>query len=179
VNRLLLLIPLFFSVSAEAQPQVVNFKELQQFLPQGNLGTYVRGKTDGETSTMMGFTTSWSQVTYSSSSDSCRCTVSIKITDMLNIPSYMSIAPSTSGSSGLQVVSGYRKTVVYNNLSVVETFDSTSHQAKLQVTLATRFLVEIIGEGISNPMTLYSFLDKTDLDGLKRIAQGGTSNQRK
>lgn len=82
----------FFSVfllsaPAIAQPQIVDFKQLQQFLPQGRFGDYLPDKPTGETSTMMGFFTSWAQVDYRSPTDST--ILSAKITDLLNIPNYM------------------------------------------------------------------------------------------
>ena len=177
MNKLPVFVFIFFSISAAAQQQVVHFKDLQQFLPQGEFLNYVRGKADGETSSMMGFTTSWAQVTYSSMPDSNKGTVSIKITDMMNIPSYMSVPPSALNSSSRSTGSGYKRTLNYNNLNVLETYDSTSHQAKLQITLATRFLIEISGAGIIDPGILYSFLDKTDVEGLKKIADNGANNR--
>jgi hypothetical protein len=128
---------------------------------------------------MMGFTTSWAQVTYSSTPDSSKSTVSIKVTDMLNIPSYMSVAPSPSANQEHSVELGYKRTVSYNNLNVFETYDSASHQAKLQLTIATRFLIEVSGEVITDPSQLFSFLDRTDIQSLKRIAETGTTNQGK
>jgi len=178
VNRLLIFIFSLYSLSAAAQPQIVNFRELQQFLPQANFQDYIRGKTDGETSTMMGFTTSWASVIYSSHPDSNKAMISIKITDMLNIPSYMSIPPSSSTSPNQATGTGYRKTVSYGGLSVIETYDSTLHQAKLQLTVATRFLVEINGDSVADSSVLYSFLGKTDIDGLRKIAAGGAGGQK-
>ncbi len=171
MNRLLLFTSLFFSASLSAQPQVVDFKQLEQFLPKEEFANYSRGKIDGETSTMMGFTTSWAQVQYSSIGDSNKNTISIKITDMLNISSYMSIKPSTSGNPDTSAGSEHRRTLDYKNMSVIETYDTTLHQAKLQVSLATRFLIEISGDGVADSGALYPFLDKTDTDGLKAIAR--------
>lgn len=176
MNKSLFFVSLLLSVSAAAQPQVLGFKELQQFLPRGDFQNYARGKMDGETSSMMGFATSWAQVRYSSSSDSNKCTVSIKITDMLNIPSYMSLPPSPAEDPARPTGSEHKKTVSYDSMNVIETYDSTSHQAKLQVTLATRFLIEINGEGLVGASVLYLFFDKIAIEGLKKIAQAGTNN---
>lgn len=49
----------------------------------------------------------------------------------------------------------------------METYDSTTHQAKLQAYFANRFLLEIIGEHISDVNILYGILDKINLDGLR------------
>lgn len=174
-----ILVSFLVPLSAMAQPQVENFKELQRFLPQGDVQNYTRGKTDGETSTMMGFVTSWAQVAYLSSADSSGGTVYVKITDMLNIPSYMSIPLSPPEKSDSSTVSGYRKTVVHNNMSVFETYDSTSRQAKLQLALATRFLIEINGSDVRSPEVLYAFLDRIDVDSLEKITQTGTGGQGK
>jgi len=176
---LVFFVSFLFSISAAAQPQVVDFMELQKFLPQGDIQNYVRGRMDGETSTTLGFVTSWAQVTYSSSSDSNRGTISIKISDLLNIPSYMSITPSPDGNSNLSTETGYKKTVNYNNMNVFEIYDSTAHQAKLQFTLAKRFLVEISGNGVTNTGVLYAFLDKTDIAGLEKVAQTGSGGKEK
>jgi hypothetical protein len=177
VNLLTFFIFLLVSLSAAAQPQVVNFKQLQQSLPQGDIQNYTRGRTYGETSTMMGFVTSWAQVTYLSSADSNSGTISVKITDMLNISSYMSIPLSPQGNSNPSTVSGYKNTVSHNNMNVLETYDSTSRQAKLQLTLATRFLIEINGSGVTSPGVLYLFLDRVDVDSLEKIAQTAAGSQ--
>ena len=154
-------------VSAMAQPQVVSFKKLQQFLPQDSLGKYLPDKPTGETSTMMGFSTSWARVNYRSTIDSS--VLSTKITDLLNIPSYMSIVPSMNGDSVHSAPSGYEKLVSYRDLKVVETYDSVNHQVKLQTYYANRFLLEINGTGISNPSILYELLDKINFEGLKGL----------
>jgi len=173
LKKLPFVILLFLSVSTAARQQIVDFKVLERFLPQNDFASFIRGTVDGETSTMMGFTTSWAQVSYSSEPDSNKGTVSVKITDMLNIPSYMSIPPSSMKTSR-PAVSSYKKTTSYDSLTVLETYDSTTHQGKLQITLATRFLIEITGEGIGGPEILYSFLGRTDIDSLKKAALAGT-----
>lgn len=161
---------LFTVLSAMAQPQVVNFKQLQQFLPQGNFGNYLPEKPSGETSTMMGFSTSWAQVDYRSLTDSSA--MSVKITDLLNIPSYMSVAPSMNSDTLRATPVGYEKIVMYKNLKIMETYDSTSHQAKLQAYFANRFLLELNGRGISKPEILYGLLDKINFDGLSKSITG-------
>ena len=167
---------MIFFLSAAVLHQVVDFKDLQQFLPQGELDGYVRGKMSGETSTIMGFTSSWAEVAYSARTDKNRAGISIKITDMLNIPSYMSIPISPSDSSNHQMLSAHKNTVVHKKMSVFETSDSTLHQARLQTAVATRFLIEINGNGISLADSLYPFLDSTDVEGLKKIAETGGIN---
>lgn len=170
-------VPLF-SIVALAQPQVVSFKDLEQLLPQVDFPNFTRGKPTGETSTMMGFSTSWAQVTYRAATDSVDGKVSVKITDMLNIPSYMSIASAVNTELDHETGTGYEKTVAYKDMKVLETYDSTSREAKLQLTLMSRFLIEISAEGIDDPKTLYEFLDKTDLEGLRRIAQPAGSTKK-
>jgi len=155
------------ALPAIAQPQIVNFKQLEQFLPQSDFGNYSPGKPTGETSTMMGFSTSWAQVDYRSSSDSSA--LSSKITDLLNIPSYMSMVPSMEGDTLRSTPTGFEKLVTYKDLKVMETFDSTTHQTKLQAYFAGRFLLEVNGQGITDPHILYELLDKINFDGLKAL----------
>jgi len=166
------------AVPVVAQPQIVNFKQLQQFLPQGDTQGYAAGKLTGETSTMMGFNASWAQITYTAASDSVSGTISIKITDMLNIPSYMPVPSPTNGDVSRMTPTGYERTIVYRDLRVHEIYDSAAHQAKLQSSLAERFLVEITGDGIAGPKALYGFLDKVDLDGLRKVAQTAGAQHR-
>ncbi|MFZ1081836.1 MAG: hypothetical protein WAO19_07915 [Candidatus Kryptoniota bacterium] len=166
-----------FSLSAIAQPQVVNFKQLQQFLPQGNFGNYSAEQPTGETSTMMGFSTSWAQVNYHSSTDSSA--VSARITDLLNIPSYMSIAPPVNSDSIRSTPVGYEKTVMYKDLKIMETYHGTTHRAKLQSYFANRFLLEINGENVSDTNVLYGLLDKINLDGLRALIQPSQINNGK
>ncbi|MCL4511999.1 MAG: hypothetical protein M1470_13145 [Bacteroidetes bacterium] len=173
-NRLSYFLVLLFSSAAAAQPQIIHFKQLQQFLPQGDYETYTCGKPTGETASMMGFSTSWAQVIYRYSTDSISSTISVKITDMLNIPSYMSV----SGDVDKETETGYEKTVLYKNIKVLETFDSTSQEAKLQLPFADRFLIEITGNNIPGTKSLYGLLDKTNLEGLdKSIPPAGSQKK--
>lgn len=162
---------LFFSASAVAQPQVYNFKQLQPFLPEGDFGAYKRGNPTGETSSMMGFSTSWAQVVYHLDSNGVTRTMSVKITDMLSIPTYLSLFNDVDK----RTATGYERTVIYKRIRILETYDSASHDGKLQFPLAKRFLVELTGSGIESTVPLYEMLDKMDLEGLARLAQQSES----
>lgn len=167
IRRLSFLLVVLFSVPVLAQPQVYHFKELQRFLPEGDFGAYKRGKPVGETSSMMGFSTSWAQVVYRLDTDTSRSSISVKITDMLSIPSYMSI----SGDIDKETETGYEKTVLYKTIRVLETYDSSTKEGKLQLPVARRFLVEISGTGIESTKPLYGLLDRVDLHGLEKLGQ--------
>ncbi len=145
-----------------AQLQIVQFKDLEEFLPQGDYETFTRGKPTGETSSMMGFATSWAQVGYVSAEDSTGEAISVKITDMVNLPSYVSMAVDVDKKTD----TGYERTVLYDGFRVLEVYDSVSHQGKLQAPVANRFLVEISGTGIGNTQALFGLLEKTNLAGL-------------
>lgn len=167
--RSVLFIVLLPAVPSFAQPQVLNFRQLEQFLPQGNFGNYEAEQPTGETSTMMGFSTSWAQVEHRSPADSSA--VFSRITDLLNIPSYLSMIPSLNGDSVRSTPAGYEKRISYKGLNVIETYDSITHQAKLETFFANRFLLEITGAGINNPSILYELLDKVNLDGLRELGK--------
>jgi hypothetical protein len=173
--RYSLLTVFFLYASGFAQPQIVNFKQLQQFLPKDNVGHCIPGTPTGETSTMMGFSTSWAQVEYRCQEDSG--IISIKITDLLNIPSYMSAASSVNADTIRTTPVGYERVTSYKNLKVVETYDSVSQQGKLQAYFANRFLFEINGKKINRTDILYAFLDKINLDGLRAISQDSKNNK--
>lgn len=158
---------LLFSVPAFAQPQVYQFKELQRFLPEGDFENYSRGKPTGETSSMMGFSTSWAQVVYRLSTDTSRSSISVKITDMISIPSYMNV----TGDIDKETETGYERTVLYKDIRILETFDSVSRMAKLQLPVASRFLVEVTGSGLESTKSLFDILGKTDIEGLIKLAQ--------
>lgn len=158
---------LAFPAILRAQFQIVHFRALEEYLPMGDYETYVRGKPTGETSSMMGFATSWAQVSYISSGDSTKGTISVKITDMLNLPSYASMMGDVDKKSE----TGYERTVFYDGLKVLESFDSVSHQGKLQFPVSNRFLVEISGNGILGTQPLYGLLDKTNIAGLVKLVQ--------
>ncbi|HEY9165651.1 MAG TPA: hypothetical protein VIS48_05765 [Candidatus Kryptonia bacterium] len=166
-NSLLFLI--FVSVNALAQPQIINFRELQQFLPQADYEVYKRARPTGETSSMMGFSSSWAQVNYIYTTDSSVSSISVKITDMLNLPSYMSISPTISGDMDRETETGYERTTMHKDTKVLESYDTVAHQGKLQFLVARRFLVEITGMFISNTKPLYALFDMIDLDGLRKI----------
>ncbi len=158
---------LLFTVAASAQPQVYHFKELQRLLPEGDFGPYKRGKPTGETSSMMGFATSWAQVIYRADTDTSRSTISVKITDMLSIPSYMYVASDVDK----ETPTGYEKTVLYDGIRVLETYDSTSEEGKLQLPVASRFLVEVTGSGIKSTTPLYNLLDRINLQSLEKLGK--------
>lgn len=162
---------LLFSVPVLAQPQVYYYKELQRLLPEGDFGAYKRGRPTGETSSMMGFATSWAQVIYRSDSGTSRSSISVKITDMVSIPTYMSM----SGDIDKETETGYKKTVVYKTIRVLEIYDSSTGEGKLQLPVANRFLVEITGSGIESTRPLYGLLDKLNLDGLQKLGRQAQS----
>ncbi len=160
------LIVLSMSAVALAQPHIVSYTTLEEFLPQQNFGSYLRGKPTGETSSMMGFFTSWAEVTYASSVDSGETMISVKITDMLNLPSFSRILPNINKN----IPDGYEKTVQYKGRKILEAEDTTRHTQRLQFPLAGRFLVDISGNGDQNMSQLFGLLDMTDLDGLKKLS---------
>ena len=151
-----------------AQPQMIGFKQLQQYLPQGEVGGFKHVKSSGETSTMMGFSTSWAQTDYADSVNVS--TASVKITDMVNLPSYMSMSPSITGDVDKETPTGYEKTVMYQGVRVLENFDSLSHQAKLQTLVAKRFLLEISAANVVGVRPLYQILDQTDISALEKLS---------
>ena len=166
-GNLSLMLLLLFVASALAQPQVYHFKQLEPFLPEGDFGAYKRGKPTGETSSMMGFATSWAQVIYRADTDTSRSTISVKITDMLSIPSYMYVASDVDK----ETETGYEKTVLYNGIRVLETYDSTSEEGKLQLPVENRFLVEVTGTGMKSTTLLYNLLDRLNLQALEKLGQ--------
>lgn len=166
-NYLLVILILISPAVVLAQVQIVQFKDLEEFLPQGDYGTYTRGNPTGETSSMMGFATSWAQVGYFSAEGSTGGTISVKITDMVNLPSYV----STTDDTDKKTETGYERTVFYNGFRVLEIYDSLSHQGKLQAPVANRFLVEISGTGIGNTQALFGLLEKTNLVGLVTLVR--------
>ncbi len=166
------LIYLLFPVALAAQPQIYNFSRLQEFLPKASYAGYVLGKPTGETSSMMGFSTSWAQMTYWSDSASIPGSISIRITDMLKIPIYM----SATGNVDKETETGYERTVYYNGIRVLETFDSTSATGKLQFPVAGRFFIEASGSGIQDTRILYALLDSTDIAGLEELGRSTESH---
>ncbi len=168
-----LILVLFFPAILRAQFQIIHFKDLEEYLPKDDYETYVRGKPTGETSSMMGFATSWAQVNYVVPADSSNGRISVKITDMLNLPSYVSML----GDVDKKTENGYERTVFYDGLKVLESFDGVDRQGKLQFPVANRFLIEITGYDILNTRPLYGLLDRTDIAGLVNLV--GSAGGRK
>lgn len=171
IRNFLFIMVLFAAVSAVAQPQVYNFKELQRFLPEGDFGAYRPGSPTGETSSMMGFSTSWAQIIYRLDTNKVTSTISVKITDMLSIPSYLSLFNDIDK----ETATGYERTVFYKTIRILETFNSASHDGKLQFPIGRRFLVELTGTGIDSTAILYEMLDRMNLEGLARLTQPSES----
>lgn len=171
VKSFLFLLMLLLSAPVAAQQQVYHFKELQKLLPEGEYGSYKRSKPTGETSSMMGFATSWAQVVYRLDTDTARSTISVKITDMVSIPSYM----SNTVDMDRETATGFERTVVYKGIRLLETYDSSSETGKLQMPVANRFLVEVTGSGLRDVVPLYDLLDRVPLVDLERLGQSAGS----
>lgn len=165
------LFALSFVLRLNTNAQVIDFRKLELSLPQDTLvDNYRRSKPTGETASMMGFSTSWAQVRYGVNADSSNSHISFRISDMINLPSFLILA--LTGNVDKKTKTGYERTVEYRSLRLLETYDSLSKSAKLEMPIAGRFLVQITGDGVSDIKTLYHFLEIADIDRLERLALG-------
>lgn len=160
----------FLAATAVAQQKPVHFKQLQQFLPKIDLAGFTRGKPGGQTSTAMGMSTSEATVEYTKGDE----TMEIKISDIAGIP----FAAAGAAMLGMteyenQTENGYEKSVKIQGYPGTEKVDNGEYKsAEISLFVASRFMVEVKGSGMSDVATLRKLVDSMNLAELaKQTAQ--------
>ncbi len=157
-----------------AQPKVVHFKKLQEFLPAKEISGFKRNKPIGSTQSAMGMTTSEASVRFvkpAADENSSEQTIEIKITDMILIP-YAAWAMSMNQSEyENETEDGYEKSVTikekYKGIEKASTGDYKS--CSLDFVTGTRFHVEIQANGFADAKMLMTLVESMNLTKLEQL----------
>jgi hypothetical protein len=159
--------------TGQTQQKVVNFKRLQEFLPQIDLPGFTKGKPAGQTSTAMGMATSEASLRYEKTEKDETISVEVQIEDTAGIPfagAGMSMLGMTEFEN--QTENGYEKSVKIQGFPGTEKMDNGEYKlAEINLVVASRFMVNIKGDGTSDVASLRKLVDSMNLAELAKLAQ--------
>lgn len=157
-----------------AQQKVVNFKKLQEFLPKINLPGFTKGKPGGQTSTVLGMSTSEATLSYEKSGGDNPPTIEVKISDMTGVP-FGQMGASMMGATEFEneTETGYEKSVKIQGFPGTEKVDNSEDGKSAQVMLFVggRFMIELNSSGTSDIALIHKLLDAMPLAGLTKVTQ--------
>jgi hypothetical protein len=186
ILKSLILVIMIVTIS-EAQPKVVSFKKIREFLPTIELKGFERSKPEGRTQTAMGFSTSEATVRYLSTnavendstakdtsninnSSQKRIEIVVKISDMIAIPG------ATLGLSYMQdfvneTDDAYEKTVlIHKTFKGKETgTNGNIKSCNLEFVVRNRFLINVEVHGSDNRQLIYALVDTMRLQELEKL----------
>ncbi len=161
------------TMTAQAkQKPVVNFKKLQEFLPQVEIPGYKIGKPQGSTSSALGMSTSEASLRYEKPAGDDTWTIEVEIQDMAGIP-FAGLGASMLGATEFenQTENGYEKSVKvqgFPGTEKVETGESKS--AEINLTVASRFMIKVSSYGSGEVAILHKLLEGMKLAELAKLA---------
>jgi hypothetical protein len=157
-----------------AQQKAVNFKKLQEYLPKIDLPGYAKGKPGGESSTVMGMSTSEATLSYTQSASDNPASIEVKISDMAGVP-YGTLGASLMGATEYenQTETGYEKSIKIQGYPGTESVENSEDSKTTRITLVVggRFMVELSGEGTSDVSLLRKLIDSMNLGELAKVTQ--------
>ena len=167
--------------TAAQQATVVNFKTLQQFLPSVALPSYTRQRPTGQTSSMMGVSTSEAAVVYErparETDTTGTPTITVTITDNAGNPfvgAFAAMGNALVSDVNEETQDGYRKTVtVQSRFKAMEEVTSTPDSKSCKITLfvGNRFMLVLEGANTDAIASLRTLLGAMKLDQLERAGQ--------
>ena len=158
-----------FAGPAMAQ-EIVNFKQMQEFLPKADLAGYTKGKPGGETTKAMGMASSQATLRYEKSDEAA---IVITISDTAGV----AMAAMGLGMIGMmeyenETENGYDKSVKVQGFPGTEKVErGESPSADIMVVVAKRFMVELKCEGCDDIANLKKLVESMDLAGLAKLAK--------
>jgi len=166
---LLSLLCVAFVGTAVAQ-NVVNFKQLQGFMPKADLAGYTKGKPGGSTSSAMGMSSSEATLNYEKSGGG---TIEVKISDTAGVPmAAMGLSMMGMTEYENETENGYDKTIKVQGFPGTEKVDrSESKSAEISVVVAKRFMVELRCVDCDDIASLKKLVEGMDLAGLAKLAK--------
>jgi len=160
--------------SLPAQQKAVNFKKLQEFLPKIDLPGFTKGKPGGQTSTVLGMSTSEATLSYEKSGGEYPPTIEVKISDIAGVP-FGQMGAQMAGATEFEneTETGYEKSVKIQGFPGTEKVDNSEEGKSAQVILfvGSRFMIELTSSGTSDVALLHKLLDAMPLGELAKLAQ--------
>ena len=159
--------------AVQTQQKAVSFKKLQEFLPKIDLSGFTRGKPTGESSTVMGMSTSEATVTYEGKGDEDELpTIEVKISDMAGVPfAQLGMSMITGQEFENETENGYEKSVKIQGCPGLERVETNeeSKEAHLQLLVGNRFMVEFEGRGTNDIALIRKLVDSMNLGDLAKL----------
>jgi hypothetical protein len=155
-----------------AQPQIVRFKKLQEFLPAKDVPGFKRNKPTGSTQTAMGMTTSEAAVRYvkAGTDTTSEQSIEIKIADMALMPFAAWAMMYQQQDYEKETEEGFERTLwvktKYKGIEKSQTGDSKS--CALNFGVGNRFNVSMEASGFSDSKILIDLAESMDLDTLSK-----------
>ena len=165
----MVLLGVAFAATAVAQ-NVVNFKQLQGFLPKADLAGYTKGKPGGETTSVMGMSSSEATLNYEKSAGG---TIEVKIADTAGVP----MAALGMGMIGMteyenETENGYDKSIKVQGFPGTEKVERGEYKsAEISIVVAKRFMVELKCVDCDDIANLKKLVEGMDLGGLAKLAK--------
>jgi hypothetical protein len=157
------------TVIGQAKQATVNFKDLQKFLPTVDLSGFTKGKPGGQTSTMLGMSSSEATLMYRKGDEN----IEVKITDMAGVP-FASMGAAIIGATEFenQTENGYEKSIKIQGFGGSEKVETGEYKsAEINVFVAKRFVVNLQARGIGDAALLHKLIDGMNLGDLAKLAQ--------
>jgi hypothetical protein len=164
----------FSTGEAQQAQKTVHFKKLQEILPKIDLPGFTKGKPGGETSSVMGMSTSEATLTYEKSGGDDPPTIEVKIADTAGIP-FAQMGAQMIGTIEFENENetGYEKSVKVQGFPGTEKVDNSEDgkSAEILLFVGGRFTVELQARGTSEAALLHKLLDSMKLGDLAKLAQ--------
>ncbi len=158
-----------FAMTTMAQ-EIVNFKQLQGFLPKADLAGYTKGKPGGGTSKAMGMATSEASLNYEKSGGG---TIEIRIQDTAGVPmAAMGLSMIGMTEYENETENGYDKTIKVQGFPGTEKVERGEYKsAEISVVVAKRFMVELKCVDCDDIANLKKLVEGMDLGGLAKLGK--------
>jgi hypothetical protein len=153
----------------QAQQATVNFKDLQKFLPTVDLSGFTKGKPGGQTSKMMGMSTSEATLMYRKGDEE----IEVKISDTAGVP-FASMGAAMMGAAEFenQTENGYEKSIKIQGFGGTEKVENGEYKsAEINLFVGKRFIINLQARGIGDAALLHKLIDGMNLGELAKLAQ--------
>jgi len=175
---ILLAFTLVFAVLSASEAQeakkTVHFKKLQEYLPKIDLPGFTKGKPGGESSAVMGMSSSEATLTYQKGDGDEAPTIEVKIADMAGVP-FAQMGAQVMGAIEFEneTDTGYEKSIKVQGYTGTEKVDRSedNKSAEIMLFVGGRFTVELQSRGTSEAALLHKLLDSMNLAELAKLTQ--------
>ena len=155
------------TVIGQAEQATLNFKDLQKFLPTADIPGFTKGKPGGQTSSMMGMSTSEATLMYRKGDES----IEVKISDMAGIP-FASMGAAVMGATEFenQTENGYEKSIKIQGFGGTEKVETGEYKsAEINLFVANRFIINLQAREIGETALLYKLIEGMNLGELAKL----------